>query len=78
MGGLSWWRWAVAAAFGCVTGCAAAQSGPSGAAAAHLYWANGGTHPFHSGTIVEANLNGTQATTIAKHRHVPLGLAAGP
>lgn len=37
-----------------------------------LYWAN------FEGTIVEANLNGTNATTIATNQHIPDGLAVGP
>ena len=61
-----------AVALGCAAGGAAAQSRPSGAAAAHLYWAN-----FTNGTIVEANLNGTHAKTIAKGQHYPMGAAVG-
>lgn len=72
-GRLVWLAGAVA--LGCATGCetgGAAQSGPSGAAAAHLYWAD------YAGTIVEANLNGTHAKTIAKGQHGPAGVAADP
>jgi hypothetical protein len=31
-----------------------------------------------NGTIIEANLNGTHAKTIAKHQHAPDGLAPSP
>lgn len=61
-----------AAALGCATGCAA-QPGPSGAAAVHLYWANS-----HNGTIVEANLDGSHANTIAEGQYGPAGVAASP
>jgi len=47
------------------------------AGGSHLYWANGGTHPFRSGTIVEASLNGTHAKTIATGQHDPVGIAVG-
>ena len=48
------------------------QHGPQGVAvnASHLYWAN-----FNAGTIVEANLDGTGAKTIASHKGSPYGIA---
>src|SRR5437764_1180781 len=49
---------------------AAAHSGASVPAAAHLYWANYGT-----GTIVEANPNGTHPR-IVNHQDHPYGVAA--
>jgi hypothetical protein len=57
---------------------AAAQSGRSSAATAHLYWAND-VGDTNAGTIVEANLNGTGAKTIAKGpNYSPEGVAVGP
>jgi hypothetical protein len=38
--------------------------------ASHLYWAN-----YRGGTIVEANLDGTGATTIATGQNGPEGVA---
>jgi hypothetical protein len=51
----------------------------------HLYWTDYGraTEPrpghfhFHAGTVVEANLNGTDARTIATGQHNPWGVAVG-
>lgn len=43
------------------------------AAGGHLYWANSG-----GGTIVEANLDGSDATTIDSGQNNPIGVAVGP
>jgi hypothetical protein len=61
----------------CGAGGAAAQSGPSGAPVEHLYWTNVGTGATN-GTIVEANLNGTGAKTIATAQNGASGVAVGP
>ena len=42
--------------------------------ASHLYWGNHGTVQT-PGTIVEANLDGTGAKTIASHKGSPWGVA---
>jgi hypothetical protein len=55
-----------AAALVCGVGGAAAQSGRSSTGTAHLYWTY-----VRPGTIVEANLNGTNAKTIAEDHHRP-------
>jgi hypothetical protein len=59
-----------AVALVCGAGGAVARSGSSSAVTAHLYWSNWG-----SGTVIEANLNGTGAKTIAKGQNHPIGLA---
>ena len=59
-----------AVALACGAGGAAAQSGQSSAATAHVYWSIGG-----AGTIREANLNGTGAKTIARGQSIPSGVA---
>jgi hypothetical protein len=51
----------------------AAESGPSGAAAAHLYWAN-----FSNGTVAQGSLNGTHAKTIVKHQYARTGWRSVP
>jgi uncharacterized protein DUF5050 len=45
---------------------------PSGVPAAHLYWTNAG-----DGTIVEADLDGSNQTTIATGQSTPFGVAVG-
>lgn len=42
-----------------------------------LYWANQGTST-PSGTVNEANLNGTEPHTIITGQYDPFGMAVGP
>jgi len=48
----------------------------TGAPGAHLYWTNFGAFP-NTGTIGEANVDGTGVTTIVSGQNGPLGVAVG-
>ena len=60
---------ATALVLGASAGAAAASTGTA-IPTSHLYWANN-----QAGTIVEANLNGTSAHTIASGQAQPFGVA---
>jgi hypothetical protein len=63
----------LAVALACGAVGAAAQSAFPGAVAAHLYWTN-----YDGSKVVEADLNGTHAKTIASDKpYSPAGIAVG-